>query len=105
MSTGRGTITRMWTWHRRSSLTGELLDCEEFAYTEGMTPPAGDGWTLVPGQTPGGRVEGGTGTTKMHAPAPRSRRGDYDGSGIGKVKSTVMKDDGRSLPNTITHHG
>ena len=38
-----------WTWHRG----------DEVAETDGLTPPPGEGWTLVPGQGPGlGEVPG-----------------------------------------------
>lgn len=105
----------MWTWHRvvegcfcdgGDCVCGEFDPIFETAETEGMTPPPGDGWTVVPGQVPAGRVQDGTGPTKMNrgARATKTRRGSYDGGGFGEVKSSVMKDDGRPLGNTVTHH-
>ena len=103
-----------WLWHRTRSYTvvdanGAFLRTEERVEertTEGMTPPRGKGWTLVPDQVPAGRVEGGTGPTKRNSTkAAKGRRGEYDANGIGKVTTTTIRDDGRALGNTLTKHG
>ena len=89
-----------WVWHRVRN------GREEFAVTEGMTPPKGKGWTLHPGQVPAGRVADGTGPTKRHSSKPpKTRRGEYDSNGVGKVTTEAMKDDGRPLRNTLKQHG
>lgn len=60
-------MNALWEWHRESCLNcGEILpsvNCigargrrEERRVTEGLTPPSGEGWTLVPGQVPPGKV-------------------------------------------------
>lgn len=95
-----------WLWHRFCRTVEDPELREEFATTEGMTPPDGWGWVLVPGQVPGGRVEGGTGNTRMHAKPPRTRVGEYDANGVGRAsKVEVLPDDGRPLRNTTTHRG
>lgn len=89
-----------WVWHRVRNGT------EEFKETAGLTAPRGKGWSVYPGQVPAGRVEGGTGPTQRRSSKPpRTRRGEYGADGVGKVTTSVSKDDGRALRNTLTQHG